>query len=560
MQTQTGEWWTMLFYDKGPYGRFPNLQPVTWNDNWPVIGMYGKGVTNFKKPNVGREYSITSLPTNDNFRHYVLGMQWGWNHNADPAKWSLIENAGYLRLHTASIVDELHGAKNTLTQRILGYPSDMNNSYGTIKMEIGEMNEGDVAGLAVFQDPYAYVAVKVINGERRVVFGKASLTGKIDTELQQGAIIDQSTIYLRAIASYLTGKVNFYYSLDNSIYSKIGDEFSMQYDLSVFTGNKFALFNFGTQSLGGYVDIDWFSTEPNYSESTYYDDSFKGYSSESLTLTDLVIGVSDQITLLTGSSSNLNVKAVYADGHTEDVTLTADYEVDNSDVLSVVNGRIIALKDGSANLQVSYKGAMGEAQNRSVNVNATTFPLTRGLFNPSIWTTGSFDEATQTLITGQYGFGGWNYNNGVDLSEYKYLVVKLSEVNNGGASFRLFDENSYWSSAMMCDMGNETERVIELSNCYKDNGNKLDPSHIYIAGFWSYGGSAIRISDIYLTNSDDYVKPSGVGNIYEIIDPVVDVYTLSGMCIFTQILRSEAIKKLSPGIYILGAEKIMIID
>ena len=560
VQTQTGEWWTMLFYDKGPYGRFPNLQPVTWNDNWPVIGMYGKGVTNFKKPNVGREYSITSLPTNDNFRHYVLGMQWGWNHNADPAKWSLIENAGYLRLHTASIVDELHGAKNTLTQRILGYPSDMNNSYGTIKMEIGEMNEGDVAGLAVFQDPYAYVAVKVINGERRVVFGKASLTGKIDTELQQGAIIDQSTIYLRAIASYLTGKVNFYYSLDNSIYSKIGDEFSMQYDLSVFTGNKFALFNFGTQSLGGYVDIDWFSTEPNYSESTYYDDSFKGYSSESLTLTDLVIGVSDQITLLTGSSSNLNVKAVYADGHTEDVTLTADYEVDNSDVLSVVNGRIIALKDGSANLQVSYKGAMGEAQNRSVNVNATTFPLTRGLFNPSIWTTGSFDEATQTLITGQYGFGGWNYNNGVDLSEYKYLVVKLSEVNNGGASFRLFDENSYWSSAMMCDMGNETERVIELSNCYKDNGNKLDPSHIYIAGFWSYGGSAIRISDIYLTNSDDYVKPSGVGNIYEIIDPVVDVYTLSGMCIFTQILRSEAIKKLSPGIYILGAEKIMIID
>ena len=334
----------------------------------------------------------------------------------------------------------------------------------------------------------------------------------------------------------------------------------MKYELSVFNGNKFALFNVGTQSLGGDVDIDWFSTEPNYSESTYYDDSFKGYSSESLTLTDLVIGVSDQITLLTGSSSNLNVKAVYADGHTEDVTLTADYEVDNSDVLSVVNGRIIALKDGSANLQVSYKGAMGEAQNRSVNVNATTFPLTRGLFNPSIWTTGSFDEATQTLITGQYGFGGWNYNNGVDLSEYKYLVVKLSEVNNGGASFRLFDENSYWSSAMMCDMGNETERVIELSNCYKDNGNKLDPSHIYIAGFWSYGGSAIRISDIYLTNSDDYVKPSGVGNIYEIIDPVVDVYTLSGMCIFTQILRSEAIKMLSPGIYILGAEKIMIID
>ena len=105
VETQSGEWWTMLFYDKGAYGRFPNLQPVKWVDGWPEIGENGKGVTTYRKPDVGREYPIKSLPTNDNFRHYKLGLQWGWNHNADRSKWSLTEHAGYLRLYTANVTD-----------------------------------------------------------------------------------------------------------------------------------------------------------------------------------------------------------------------------------------------------------------------------------------------------------------------------------------------------------------------------------------------------------------------------------------------------------------------
>jgi beta-xylosidase len=52
VETQTGEWWTVLFYDKGAYGRLPNLQPVTWVDNWPEIGVEGKGVTTYQKPDV----------------------------------------------------------------------------------------------------------------------------------------------------------------------------------------------------------------------------------------------------------------------------------------------------------------------------------------------------------------------------------------------------------------------------------------------------------------------------------------------------------------------------
>ena len=89
IKTQTGEWWTMLFVDNGPFGRFPSLQPVTWENGWPMVGVDGKAVITYKKPNVGREYPMTTLPTSDEFDGTVLGMQWGWNHNPEPTKWSL---------------------------------------------------------------------------------------------------------------------------------------------------------------------------------------------------------------------------------------------------------------------------------------------------------------------------------------------------------------------------------------------------------------------------------------------------------------------------------------
>ena len=200
----------------------------------------------------------------------------GRNNNPVDAKWSSIENAGSLRLYTASVTESNYSAKNTLTQRILSFSSDMNNSYGTIKLELGNMKDGDITGLSVFQDPCAYIGVKMIGNEKKIVYNSSSLTKKIESKEIIGATISETTIYLRAIANYITGKSNFYYSVDNKDFIKFGDEFTMKYDLSVFTGNKFAIFNYATKSLGGFVDIDWFSTEPYFDESLFYDDSFEG--------------------------------------------------------------------------------------------------------------------------------------------------------------------------------------------------------------------------------------------------------------------------------------------
>lgn len=528
IQTQTGEWWTILFADKGAYGRLPMLEPVTWVDNWPMVGVNGKDVTTHAKPNVGKSYPVTSLPTNDSFRDYKFAPQWEWNHNDDNSKWSLVKRPGFLRLYTANVTDSLTKARNTLTQRILGFPANQNQSYGTVKMHIKNMASGDLAGLAVFQNPYAFIGVKMTNGQKNIVW----LNSATQTQ-QTGAAITDSIIYFRAIANYSTSKADFYYSTDNITYTQVGS-LDMKYNLSVFVGNRFCIFNYATEALGGYVDVDWFSTEKDFSEDTYFDNSFTGYSEETLTLTELKTDKTD-LNLLTGSTKSFAITAVFKDGHTEDVTLSATYTNSNPDVLSIKNGQMIAKANGEATVTVTYQGGMGDAKTITIRVNSTYFPFTSDLFNPSIYATGTFDAATKTFVPGQYGFGGWNYSAGLDLSSYKYLVAKLANATSGNASFRVFDESSYWTKPTQVDFGSNSQVVVDLANSVKSGTTtKFNPSHIYIVGIWSMGNSPLVISDVYVTNNSDYSKPSDTDPVISVSSNLAAAGTVKGGGIYSR--------------------------
>jgi beta-xylosidase len=268
IQTQTGEWWTILFVDSGPFGRFPSLQPVTWVDGWPMVGVNGKAVVTYRKPNVGRAYPATTLPTSDEFDAPELGLQWGWNHNPDPTAWSLTEHPGYLRLRTARVVDSLPKARNTLTQRMVAYHSDTLFSMASTKMDISHMKDGDIAGLAVFQNPYAFIGIKRTNGKNFILMVN-------DGKTVDSALVEGSTVYLRGRALHGSGAAPYYrgtsvpgsgnasfsYSLDNRTFKTIGNELHMRFSLRIFTGNKFCLFNYATVTTGGYVDFDWFRTD-----------------------------------------------------------------------------------------------------------------------------------------------------------------------------------------------------------------------------------------------------------------------------------------------------------
>ena len=212
-----------------------------------------------------------------------------------------------------------------------------------------------------------------------------------------------------------------------------------------------------------------------------------------------ILNVDESIEIRMGDSRNIVVNALYTDGSVRPVTDKAILSVGDVSIAEVKGAKILAVSEGETDLTVSYTSQTGVTMNLEVKVKVLSpFPLTEEMFNPSIWETGSFDEETRTLITGQYGFGGWQYAEGLDLSAYRRLIVRIGNDNESAVSFRLFDKNNYWSSPAMYDFHTSREIIVDLHNMKDENGSKIDPAHLYIVGFWSYGGKPIIIESLTL--------------------------------------------------------------
>lgn len=231
---------------------------------------------------------------------------------------------------------------------------------------------------------------------------------------------------------------------------------------------------------------------------------FKEYAGEAPAEGDLnslqVAGVTNSLSIRMGDSKNFIVKAVYVDGTTRVVTSKSSVSSSNSAVLQVDNaGKMVAVKEGQAQVTISYTSAKGVTKQLVLTVNVITpFPLTATMFNPSIWEKGTFDEGTRTLVTGKYGFGGWEYANGLNLSAFKTLTIELGNDNQSSVSFRLFDKTSYWTDPATYDFGSSRKVVVDLQNMKDKNGLRIDPSHLHIIGFWSTGDKPIVIDKVLL--------------------------------------------------------------
>ena len=232
------------------------------------------------------------------------------------------------------------------------------------------------------------------------------------------------------------------------------------------TGNVSWMIFTGTHLLVDFVDEP--GTEGNY---TFLNDPeacpwpvyhwFKEYAGEApaegeLTGLSLTGIEGDELDIRMGDSRYAVVNALYADGSSRLVTTKATFESSHPDVVEVeASGKMRALKVGSSEVSVSYTSEQGVEQILVLTVNVITpFPLTEDMFDPSIWEKGTFDEETHTLVTGPYGFGGWQYADGLDLSGYSTLTVELGSDNDSGVSFRLFDQNNYWTDPAIYDFGN----------------------------------------------------------------------------------------------------------
>lgn len=259
VESENGESWFLHFQDKDAYGRIVHLQPVKWENDWPVIGFdfdkngIGEPVLVWEKPFTKHRPKISVPETSDEFNNRSLGLQWQWQANWSNDWYSLTARKGFLRLYPvqhARNAKNLWHSPNILMQKI---PAE------TIIVETfvdaGQLAEGGRAGLIVLGLDYVYFGIKRENGEFFIVQQTCTNadTGSPEQEKARENT-GTSKVYLRM--EMTSGAVcNFSYSTDGKEYLPLGVSFTSR--AGKWVGAKVGLV-YDTEKHAGFAEFDWF--------------------------------------------------------------------------------------------------------------------------------------------------------------------------------------------------------------------------------------------------------------------------------------------------------------
>ena len=251
VDTPDGEWWFYHFQSDGAMGRVVHLQPVTWQDGWPLTGVdidrngIGEPVYVWKKPNIRGNFEITAPQSDDEFNSSSLGLQWQWNHNPVNNSWSLVEKHGMLKLKALK-AENFQKTHNTLTQKVMGTTGE-----AIAEMDLTDFSDGQKAGLCSMGGKNNNLLGVIRKDGQLYVFTEKN--GNITSE----KLIKSKKIYLK-IKLDIKGDDNnkFFYSLDNKQFNQIGKSFGTS--AGYWKGTRLGLFCFNEVSINGSAAYDWF--------------------------------------------------------------------------------------------------------------------------------------------------------------------------------------------------------------------------------------------------------------------------------------------------------------
>ena len=262
VQTQTGEDWFIHFQDQFVYGRVVHLQPMKWEDNWPLIGSdedkngIGEPVMLYKKPNVGKKtFAIETPIESDEFNSPKLGLQWQWHANPQ-INWGFPTTMGYYNLNCIPIPKEantLYDVPNLLLQK---YPS--NEFTATAKLNFNARYDGESTGLVIMGLDYSYICFKKEGGKFYISQKTAKNCDKKEIETETTPIaINNQNIYLQAKVK-AGGICTFYYSENGQDFIPIGEPFTAREGKWIGAKIGFVALRQGVINDAGSVGIDWF--------------------------------------------------------------------------------------------------------------------------------------------------------------------------------------------------------------------------------------------------------------------------------------------------------------
>ncbi len=273
IHTAFDEDWFLHFQDKDAYGRVVHLQPVTWKDNWPVMGIdtdgdyCGEPVLTYRKPKTSGKVTIQNPVESDEFNTTTLGKQWQWHANYHQF-FGQATPFGTYRIYTHKVSEDyvnLWEVPNLLLQKT---PTD--NFTATAKIRFTAKEQNQYGGIIMMGLDYSSLVVKRVGDEfqlQRVTCHSADKGKKEDIEViatlqptakdavdYQPAIHED--IYLRMVVK--EGKCSFAYSLDGKKFKTAGTEFKMREGKWIGAKIGFVAAEPANKTPRGWIDADWF--------------------------------------------------------------------------------------------------------------------------------------------------------------------------------------------------------------------------------------------------------------------------------------------------------------
>ena len=266
VDTAGGESWFVHFQDRGAYGRVTHLQPVTWADDWPVIGEdpdgdgTGQPVPAFRKPQVRGAVAAAAPQTSDEFDRPGLGPQWQWNANPSPRWYSLTARRGVLRLYPqpqgANVRASVWHQPNVLVARL---PAE--SVTVTALLDVHGTAAGAASGLAVLgRDTAAVAVVRSPSGwEVEHTVGRGVDEGGRDEVVARRAA-RSGRLYVR-IEVLPGARLRFSTGGDGAAFVPIGEEIAARE--GVWVGARIGLFTAPVEQprRSDFTDVEWIRFE-----------------------------------------------------------------------------------------------------------------------------------------------------------------------------------------------------------------------------------------------------------------------------------------------------------
>ncbi|PTB97299.1 glycoside hydrolase [Marivirga lumbricoides] len=261
---ENGESWFLHFQDKEAYGRVVHLQPVTWKNDWPIIGVdkdgdgIGEPVSTYIKPKVNTEGAKAGPSESDEFNTTELGLQWQWHANPE-ATWAfLYPKKEVLRLYTVQEPHEtvnLWSVPNLLLQK---FPAPEFTATTKVTFTPNEKLVNERTGLVIMGEDYAHLSIVSKEDGLYLVFSKVedARGGTVEKE-QVIKKLDANTLYLR-VEVKSGGRCTFSYSENGKKYQVAGQELIAK--PGRWIGAKVGIFATRKDKINdsGYADYDWF--------------------------------------------------------------------------------------------------------------------------------------------------------------------------------------------------------------------------------------------------------------------------------------------------------------